>query len=128
MAQIVTMGATMQCNFGAAPGILIVAPTNRVLVENEPAATVMDFVPFTNIPPFGVCNSPANPAAVAAKAVGATAPCTPAIVAPWVPGSPTVLIGNMPALNNSCKLICMLGGGAPCISITNPGSTKTQVP
>jgi hypothetical protein len=42
-----------------------------------------------------------------------------------VPGSPTVLIGNMPALNNSSKLMCMWGG---VIQILNPGSTTVQVP
>jgi hypothetical protein len=39
-----------------------------------------------------------------------------------------VLIGNMPALNNSCKLVCALGGGAPCISITVAGQFTVQVP
>lgn len=128
MAQLVTMGAMMQCMFGAAPASLIVLPTSGVMAENKPVATIMDFMPFTNIPPFGVCNSPANPAAVAAKAVGATAPCTPVTPAPWVPGSPTVLVGNKPALTNTCRLVCALGGGSPCISITNAGQMKTTAP
>ena len=125
-APLVNMGASIMCPFGAAPGTLVVVPKGPpVLVENKPAATIMDHIPFVNIMPFGICNSPANPAAVAAKAVGATAPCTPVTAAPWVPGSPTVLINNFPALNATCTLMCALAGGVP-ITITNPGSTKTM--
>ena len=94
--------------------------------ENKPAATIMDHIPFANIMPFGICNSPGNPAAVAAKAVGATVPCTPVTPAPWIPGSPTVLINNFPALNTTSKLMCALAAGAP-ISIMNPGTIKTTV-
>ena len=94
--------------------------------ENKPAATIMDHIPFANIMPFGICNSPGNPAAVAAKAVGATVPCTPVTPAPWIPGSPTVLINNFPALNATSKLMCALAAGAP-ISIMNPGTIKTTV-
>jgi hypothetical protein len=36
-----------------------------------------------------------------------------------------VSIANMPALNNSSKLTCSLGG---VIEITNPGQTQIQVP
>ena len=42
----------------------------------------------------------------------------------WVPGSPTVLIGGKPALNNSSKLMCAYG----TISIVNPSVTTVQVP
>jgi hypothetical protein len=35
------------------------------------------------------------------------------------------LIGNMPALNNSSKLMCAYGG---VIQITNAGQSKTMVP
>ena len=52
-------------------------------------------------------------------------PCIPVIPAPWVPGSPTVLIANKPALNNSSKLMCAWGG---VISINNPGQMKHQIP
>jgi hypothetical protein len=42
----------------------------------------------------------------------------------WVPGSPTVLIGNMPALNNSCKLMCNWGG---IIQVIVPGQFTVMV-
>jgi hypothetical protein len=42
-----------------------------------------------------------------------------------MPGSPTVLLGNFPALNNSSILNCIWGG---VITVTNPGETTVQVP
>ena len=50
MAKQVIMSAMMQCSFGAAPSSLIVLPVNRVVVENQPAANIMDFKPTGNIP------------------------------------------------------------------------------
>ncbi|HVF68447.1 MAG TPA: DUF4280 domain-containing protein [Pyrinomonadaceae bacterium] len=124
----VCMGATLQCSFGAAPSSLVVLPVNRVLT-NTPAATIMDNAPLVNILPFGVCSSLANPtvAAATAAALGALTPmpCVPVTPAPWVVGAPTVLIGNMPALNNSSKLMCAWGG---VIQVVVPGQTKMMVP
>ena len=125
MGQAVINGATINCSFGAAPSTLVVLPINRVMVQNMPVATIMDYVPIVNIPPFAICNAPTNPAVIAAKVVGAPAPCVPIIPAPWVPGSPTVLVGNMPALNNSSKCMCTWAG---VISIVQPGQVQTQVP
>lgn len=123
----VCAGAMMQCSFGAAPSALSVLPANRVLT-GSPAANIMDNVPMLNIPPFGVCSSIANPtvAAATAAAMGALTPmpCVPATAAPWVPGSPTVMIGNMPALNDSSKLVCMWGG---VIQFAFPGQATVMV-
>jgi hypothetical protein len=123
------MGAMMQCSFGVAPSSLVVLPANKVMVENMPAANIMDNKPMVNILPFGMCNSPSNPtvAAATAAALGVLTPmpCVPVVAAPWVPGAPTALIGNMPALNNTSKCMCNWGG---VIQITNPGAMKTQVP
>jgi hypothetical protein len=109
----VTMGATLQCSFGVAPGVLSVLPVNRTLA-GTPAANIMDNKPIVNVAPFGMCNSPSNPmvAAATAAALGVLTPmpCIPVTAAPWVPGSPTVMIANMPAVNNSCKLMCNWGG------------------
>ena len=128
MGMAVCNGAMCMCTFGAAPSTLIVTPEKKVMAT-MPMATIMDKVPMKNILPFGMCNSPANPAVIAATAaklgVFTPAPCIPAIAAPWVPGSPTVLVGNIPALNNSSKLICNWAG---VISVTNPGQIKTMVP
>lgn len=125
----VTATAAMMCSFGAAPSTLNVLPANKVMMENKPAATIMDNKPFVNILPFGVCMSLANPitAAQTAAALGVLTPgvCTPMTAAPWMPGSPTVLIGNMPALNNSSTCMCSYGG---VISVTFPGATTEQIP
>jgi|TARA_B110000238_G_C16002193_1_gene385004 hypothetical protein len=129
MGQQVCMGAMMQCSMGLAPSSLMVVPTNKVMTSNKPAATIMDHKPMANVLPFGMCKSPANPmvAAATAAALGVLTPmpCIPATAAPWVPGSPTVLIGNMPALNDSSKLMCSYGG---VISINSPGQVKELIP
>jgi hypothetical protein len=128
MGQQVCMGAMLKCSFGVAPSSLMVLPANRVS-GMTPAANIMDNKPFVNILPFAMCNSMSNPAVAAATAAAlgvlTPMPCTPMTAAPWVVGAPTVLIGNMPALNNSAKLMCSFGG---IIEITNPGQTKIQVP
>lgn len=128
MACQVCTGAVIQCSFGAAPAALSVLPANRVLT-GTPAATIMDFAPIVNIPPFGMCSSPSNPTVIAATAaamgVPTPAPCVPATAAPWTPGAPTVLIGNMPALNDSSKLTCMWGG---MIQVSFAGQATVMVP
>lgn len=122
------MGGTgIQCSFGMAPSVLNVLPAARVM-SGMALATIMDNVPLVNIMPFGMCSSMANPtvAAATAAALGALTPmpCIPVIPAPWAPGSPTVLIGGKPALNNSCTLTCAYGG---VIRIAGPGAVNIQV-
>ena len=129
MPNQVVMGAMMTCTFGAAPSTLVVLPANKVLAEGPPAANIMDHKPMVNIMPFGVCNSMANPmvAAATAAALGVLTPmpCIPMTSAPWVPGAPTVMIANMPALDNVSKCLCNWGG---VIAFTNAGTTKTMIP
>jgi hypothetical protein len=129
MPQQVTAGALLQCSFGMAPSALVVAPANQTLTGGPPAANIMDNKPIANIPPFGMCQSLANPtvasATAAALGVLTPMPCVPVIPAPWAPGSSTMLIANMPALNNTSKCMCAWGG---VIQITNPGQTTTAVP
>lgn len=120
-------GAKIQCSFGAAPGTFMVLPASLVM-STMPMACIMDNVPLVNILPFGTCTSLANPtvasATAAALGVLTPMPCIPAIVSPWAPGSPTVLVGGKPALNNSCKLNCIYGG---VIQILDPGTTNISV-
>jgi hypothetical protein len=122
------MGAMLQCSFGVAPSSLSVLPVNKVLT-GTPDANIMDNKPMVNIMPFGMCSSPANPtvAAATAAALGVLTPmpCVPVTTAPWAPGAPTVLIANMPALDNSSKLMCTWGG---VIQITDPGQTTVFIP
>jgi Domain of unknown function (DUF4280) len=128
MALQVNMGAMLQCSFGAAPSSLVVLPANQVLTST-PDANIMDNKPLVNIMPFGMCSSPSNPtvAAATAAALGVLTPmpCVPSTPAPWVPGAPTVLIGSIPALDNTCKLTCLWGG---VIQVTNPGQSTVMIP
>ena len=125
----VVTGAMLACPMGAAPSTLSVLPLAMVNMENKPAATIMDNIPFVNIAPFGVCMSLANPitAAQTAAALGVLTPgaCIPVLPAPWAPGSPTVLIGGKPALNNSSMCTCAYGG---VITITFGGATTEMIP
>jgi hypothetical protein len=129
MAQLVCNLAQIKCSFGVASVPLIVTPDNRVLVSNQPAATIMDHVPMKNIPTFGMCQSIANPAVAAATSaalgVFTPAPCIPATSSPWVVGSLTVLINNKPALNNTSTCMCTWAG---VISVVQAGQMQTQVP
>lgn len=129
MPSQVSMGAMMTCSFGAAPSTLSVLPNNRVLCEGPPAANIMDHLPMVNIMPFGTCMSMANPTVAAATAAAfgvlTPMPCIPATSSPWMPGAPTVLIANMPALDNVSKCMCNWGG---VIAISMPGTVKTLIP
>ncbi|MGQ9371251.1 DUF4280 domain-containing protein [Azospirillum sp. ST 5-10] len=127
MGQVVVAGAMTQCSFGVAPSTLSVLPVNRVMAGGPPVANIMDYAPMVNILPFGMCQSLANPmvAAATAAAFGVLTPmpCIPVTAAPWIPGVPQVLTGNMPTLNNSCKCMCSWGG---VISISMAGQFQTQ--
>lgn len=120
-------GAQMMCSFGMAPSAMMVPMTKKVMCT-MPAATIMDNIPVTNIPPFGMCMSMANPAVAAATAAAlgvlTPQPCVPNIAAPWAPGSTSVLIGGVPALEISSKLMCNWAG---IIQVINPGQTKTII-
>lgn len=104
--------ALCQCTFGAAPSPLTVTSQTTALGGTMPLATIMDIpkLPMT----FGMCSCPVNPAVIAATAAAmgtpTPAPCVPACAAPWAPGSPTVMVGNKPALNNTSKCMCSWGG------------------
>jgi hypothetical protein len=119
----------LKCSFGLAPSSLVVLPVNQVFVGNMPAANIMDNKPMVNIMPFGMCQSLANPtvAAATSAAMGVLTPmpCVPVILGPWAPGSPTVLIGNMPALNNTSKCMCAWAG---VIEIVIAGQFTVQIP
>jgi hypothetical protein len=123
------MGASLQCSFGAAPSSLVVLPKNMVMTSNVPAANIMDHIPMVNIMPFGTCMSLANPmvAAATSAAMGVLTPmpCIPVTTSPWVPGAPTVLLANFPALNNTSKLMCNWAG---VIQVVMAGQMTHQIP
>lgn len=121
----VHMGAQVMCSFGMAPADLIVLPEKMVMIEGTPAATIMDSE-IVNIPTFGMCTTPSNPevAAATAAALGVLTPmpCVP-LLTPWVPGSPTTLIGEEPALVVGSQCQCAYGG---VVEIMMPGTLRTM--
>lgn len=129
MAQHVCMGAMTKCSFGVAPGSLVVLPVSQTMTTPGPLANIMDNKPMANVMPFAMCQSLANPmvAAATAAAMGVLTPmpCIPNTVAPWIVGAPTVMVGNMPALNSTSKLMCMWGG---VIEVVVPGQFTVEVP
>jgi hypothetical protein len=125
----VTHGAVLQCSFGLTPCPLVVLPENRVTAGALPAATIMDNKPLVNVASFGMCSSPTNPEVVAltAAALGVftPAPCIPVLTMPWEPGTPTVTVGGIPALDTNCKLMCEWAG---VISVQMPAQMTVTVP
>jgi hypothetical protein len=118
-------GAMITCSFGLAPSTLnVVVP--RPTVEGRPVANITDVVPGANIPPFGMCQSLANPtvAAATAAALGVLTPmpCVPAITAPWTPMAPQTLAGGAPVVVAGAQCFCAFAG---VISITMPGAVRT---
>lgn len=128
MSVLVTSGTQLMCSFGAAPSVLQVLPTGKVLC-GTPVANIMDSAPIVNVSPFGMCTSMANPmvSAATAAAMGVLTPqqCIPAIIGPWSPGSATVMVGGKPAVNNTCKLMCAYAG---VIQVVVPAQMTTMVP
>jgi hypothetical protein len=125
----VVNGALVSCCMGAAPASLMVLPISMDMTMSLPAANIMAHIPFLNILPFGMCISMSNPmvAAATAAALGVLQPqpCLPMTLAPWTPGSPTLMLSNQPALNNSSILNCIWGG---VIQIGFPGEATTLIP
>jgi hypothetical protein len=117
-------GAICACSFGTAPSSLVVLPTNCVNALKQPAATIMDNIPFTNVMPFAMCTSMANPTVAAATAAASGVltpmPCTPVPAGPWAPGVPAVTVKNLPTLDNSSMLTCSYAG---VITISFAGQT-----
>ncbi len=128
MPDQVCTGAMMTCSFGVAPSSFVATP-KMVQTSMMDAGFINDMIPITNVPPFGMCTSLSNPtvasATSAAFGVLTPMPCLPVLPAPWKPGSSTVLITNIPALNNTCTINCMWGG---MISFSFAGQATHQIP
>ena len=129
MPQIVVNGALMTCTMGVAPQPPTVVPKGSPRqAGGQLIATITDNVPMANIPPFGMCNSMANPAVAAATSAASgvftPAACVPVIPAPWAPGSATFTVGGTPALTSDSTCMCAWAGQ---ISITQPGQMTVDV-
>lgn len=115
MDKIVIQGSLARCSFAAGPPVPLAAAPGPAKAQTQPELTIMDSKPFVNVPSFGMCTAPTNPAVIAAW--GAPVPCTPVIPAPWTPGSQTKKINSLPALTASSMCNCAYAG---VITITQP--------
>ena len=68
MSLLVNVGSNLMCTMGTAPAPLKVTSQATVLAEGKPAATIQDAAPMSNVGPFGLCTSLANPTVAAATA------------------------------------------------------------
>lgn len=102
----------MTCDMGVAPSVLVVEPLG-VFANGLPVANITDVAPIVNIPTFGLCNSPANPAVIAMTAaalgVPTPAPCVPAPTGPWISPS-SVLVAGLPVLTEGSSCLCAWAG------------------
>lgn len=124
-APIALLGAQMMCTFGTAPSAVVPTP-GPVTVEGRPVVRMTDIAPMSNIPPFAMCTSLANPqvAAATSAALGVLTPmpCMPTIVAPWAPVASRTLVSGVPAALVTSRCTCAWGGS---ISFIAGISTKT---
>lgn len=123
MSLVCVTGAQMLCTFGAAPSSLVATSNPTTNIEGQAVATLTDAAPVSNIPPFGMCSSMANPqvAAATAAALGVLTPqpCVP-VTKSWIPEETTVMFGGEPVVTQDCKCNCAYGG---VIAISTPGQT-----
>jgi hypothetical protein len=115
----------MQCSMGTTPAALIVAAP--IVSATTPVARIVDTIPVTNIPTFGMCMSPGNPqvatATAAAQGVLTPQPCLPATGSPWAPPCATVAIGGVPCVPVTSTCQCMWGG---VVTVVGPGQELTM--
>ncbi len=129
MPNLVTDGTTCSCSFGTLPAVLSAGPSSTGEALGMKVLTEMMIVANTNIPPFGMCSSLANPAVASATsaAMGALTPqpCTPMVAAPWSPAATNTTILNQKAVTELSKCTCSYGG---VISIVkSPNTLGTSV-
>lgn len=115
--QVVT-GATLQCSLGASPATFSASGTK---VQATTTAGVVSDVGTANVPPFGLCSAPSNPAVIAAQ--GSPQPCMP-VLSPWTPGSVTTKIGGVAALDDASQCQCSWGGK---ITVSDAGQKSKTV-
>lgn len=124
MPPVVVNAAMVSCTMGLGPPspMTVVPMGPPVTAGGQPLATIMDTLPMVNLPMFGACASPANPAVIAATAaalgVFTPMPCVPIPTGPWAPGSVKVVLRGLPVLTVGSTCQCSWAG---TITIGVPG-------
>jgi len=114
MAIQVSTGAEVLCTFGLAPAVFTASSVD--VAATTPAGVVTD-VTIANIPTFGMCVAPTNPAVIAE--LMNPAPCLPVLM-PWTPGSARVTINGVNALDDESQCMCAWAG---VVTVSSPGQT-----
>lgn len=129
MPQPLCTGAVLKCSMGVAPSVFVADPLPGapMVLGAMAAGTIIQILP-SNILPFGMCQSMENPAVAAATAAAMGAltpmPCTPLVVAPWVPPAVSTLSNMVPVATVSSKCMCAFGGMiAVDVPVPGPGET-----
>lgn len=111
----VVVGAILSCSSGSQLSRLKMPFSHGVFVKGKPQVSIMDFVPNTNIMPFGKCSSLKNPAVASATAANngvlTPMPCTPLTTMPlttmpWMDGKADKMVDGHPALLNKSTNMC----------------------
>ncbi|HMD91005.1 MAG TPA: DUF4280 domain-containing protein [Trebonia sp.] len=118
MAVQVSTGAEVLCTFGAAPAVFNASSLD--VAATTPAGVITDVTP-ENIPTFGMCSAPTNPAVIAA--FGSPVPCVP-VLSPWTPGAALVTIDDIPALDDTSECMCAWAG---VITVSDPGQLSVTI-
>jgi hypothetical protein len=107
MPNLVCTGATLQCSMGTTQATF--AARGQTPTARSPVGVVTD-IDASCIPPFGLCQSLADPqvasATTTAQGVLTPQPCNPVIAAPWTPGTSEVTIDEVAALDDSSQCVC----------------------
>ena len=121
MITTVCGGATLGCTMAVGVSQLVTLRSGVSDDKMQAMATILDFVPQVNIPPFGGCRSPANPN----PGAPGMKPCVPVFLAPWSAFMPTLLVADAPVLLSCALLTCGLGGQ---VFILDPASPVVAMP
>jgi hypothetical protein len=125
--KLVLLGAKLKCSQGTSPSSLAIS-THGTSGDASAVATVDDFAPMTNVMPFGMCQTQANPqvAAATAAALGVLTPqpCVPVITSPWSPGSSVVTVEDVNALTDDSTCSCSWTGS---ISVSDAASSGLEL-
>jgi len=110
----VVAGAKLSCSQGDQTSILKMPVSHGVYTKDKAKMNTMDYKPYVNIQPFGLCQTLSNPTVAAATAANngvlKPMPCTPVVTMPWINGKSDQLIENSPALINQSTNMCIYCG------------------
>jgi len=119
---VVFQGAQLRCSLGLSPSTLVLQP-GVAAARGKAVATVMNFQPLVNIPPFGMCISVANPQVAAATAAASGTltpqPCLPVVTGPWMPGAGAASVQGAKLLTGDSICNCQWLG---VISVSEAGT------